>query len=575
MMKRNQWRCGRRAGLILWASAWGAGPLWAEGGVEGAITQYAADQRAVAAAFAVPWSEAAMDREGALVEEWQGRVAGMGYEGLAPLERVDWQLLRYHLKGRQEALVLGRARLGEMGPLLGFRGPLQDLLSRQELRQAVDPPAAAGVLAQALVEVKALRRKLEEGRGKEGEGLRPSAVLGLRAAGACAAIKESLGDWFTFYNGFQPDFAWWVREPQVALAKGLEELGDYLRKEIAGMKGEAEDPLVGDPIGGAALEGQIAGEMIPYGAKELLEIAEREFAWCEGEMNKAAAALGCADGRAALAKVKAAHAGPGGQVELAAAEAGEAIRFLKERELVTVPRLAEETWRLGMLGVEQQKSMPYAVYSDPRMLVAFAHEAMPHEDKLMSMRGNNEAFLHIVTPHELIPGHHLQGYMARRYAPHRQLFRTPFLVEGWALHWEMLLWDLGYVGTPEQKVGALFWRMHRCARILVSLRFHQGELSPEGMVDFLVDRVGHERSGARAEVRRYIGGAYSPLYQAAYMVGGLQLRSLYRDLTGAGGMSPRAFHDAVLQQNAIPIEMIRAVLTKETLPRDWKPSWRF
>eukprot|EP01043_Picozoa_sp_COSAG02_P085836 COSAG02_NODE_23410_length_719_cov_2.338710_2_plen_78_part_01 len=29
----------------------------------------------------------------------------------------------------------------------------------------------------------------------------------------------------------------------------------------------------------------------------------------------------------------------------------------------------------------------------------------------------------------------------------RQLFRTPFLVEGWALHWEMLLWDIGAYAT--------------------------------------------------------------------------------------------------------------------------------
>ncbi len=574
MTKQNPWRCRRRAVFFLMAAAWGEGPLRAADRMEEAITAFAADQRAVAAAFAVPWAEAAMDREAALIEEWQGKLEGMEYAGLAAPQRVDWQLLRYHLQGRREALALSRARLVEMAPLLGFRGPLQELLSRQEARRAVDPPAAAGVLSQALVEVKALRRQLEEGRGQAG-GLKPSAVLALRAAGACAALRESLGDWFQFYNGFQPDFAWWVREPQAALSKGMEELGDYLRKEIAGLKGEADDPLVGDPIGGAALEAQIAGEMIPYRAEELLEIAEREFAWCEGEMAQAAAALGCQDGREALGRIKDRHAGPGGQAELAAAEAEEVIGFLQARELVTLPRLAVETWRLGMLGVEQQKSMPYAVYSDPRMLVAFAHEAMPHEDKLMSMRGNNEAFLHIVTPHELIPGHHLQGFMARRYASHRQLFRTPFLVEGWALHWEMLLWDLGYVATPEQKVGALFWRMHRCARILVSLRFHQGGLSPEGMVDFLVDRVGHERSGARAEVRRYIAGAYSPLYQAAYMIGGLQLRSLYRELTGAEGMSPRAFHDAVLQQNAIPVEMIRAALKLEALPRDWKPTWRF
>jgi len=361
----------------------------------------------------------------------------------------------------------------------------------------------------------------------------------------------------------------------MALAKGLEETAQYLRKDIAGLKGEPDDPLIGDPIGAAALASQITAEMIPYSAGELLAVAGRQFAWCEAEMQRSANGMGCEDGKAALTKIKAQHAPPGRQVELATAEARKAIRFLEEKELVTIPPLAAETWRLAMIGVDQQKSLPYAVYSSPHMLVAYAHESMSQEEKQMSMRGNNAAFLHIVTPHELIPGHHLQGFMARRFATQRQLFRTPFFVEGWALYWEMLLWDLGYAATPEEEVGALFWRMHRCARIIVSLKFHLAEMTPARMVEFLVDRVGHEKAGATAEVRRYIGGNYGPLYQAAYMLGGLQLRSLYQEMTGPGKMAPRTFHDTVLQQNAIPMEMIRAALTNANLPRDWKPAWRF
>jgi hypothetical protein len=578
MIKRFQIRNSRRFLFGLLALAGGAVPSApAAGVVESAITEFSADRRAVASAYAVPWAEAAMDRDAALLTDWQGRVESLDYGALAPAERVDWHLLRSHLAGEQETLTLERGRLGGMEPLLAFRRPLQELLGRQELRQDIDPQVAAGVLAQALTEVKALRKRLEEGRAKDApaEALKPGAVLASRTAGAMDQLRDAMGEWFKFYHGFQPDFSWWVRQPHEALAKGMEETATYLRKEVAALKGEPDDPLVGDPIGATALAACITREMIPYSAEELLAVAEREFAWCGGELQKAAAAMGCQDGKQALAKIKETHAAPGGQAATAVAAGLQAIRFVEERELVTIPALAGETWRLGMLGVDQQKSLPYAVYSDPRMLVAYAHESMSHEDKLMSMRGNNAAFLHIVTPHELIPGHHLQGFMARRYAPHRQLFRTPFFVEGWALHWEMLLWDLGYVASPEEKVGALFWRMHRCARIMVSLKFHLGAMTPAAMVDFLVDRVGHERSGATAEVRRYIGSSYGPLYQAAYMLGGLQLRALYQELTGPGKLTPRAFHDAVLQQNAIPLEMIRTIMIGAELPRDWKPSWRF
>jgi uncharacterized protein (DUF885 family) len=53
--------------------------------------------------------------------------------------------------------------------------------------------------------------------------------------------------------------------------------------------------------------------------------------------------------------------------------------------------------------------------------------------------------------HELIPGHHLQGFMAARYKPYRSLFGTPFWTEGNALYWEMLFWDLNFPKTPENR----------------------------------------------------------------------------------------------------------------------------
>ena len=121
----------------------------------------------------------------------------------------------------------------------------------------------------------------------------------------------------------------------------------------------------------------------------------------------------------------------------------------------------------------------------------------------------------------------------------------------------------------------LFWRSHRAARIIFSLKFHLGEMSPQEAVDFLVDRVGHERANATAEVRRSFDGSYSPLYQVAYMMGGLQIRALHEELVGARKMTDRAFHDAILQGGNMPIEMVRASLTKQDLSREHVPSWKF
>jgi len=169
----------------------------------------------------------------------------------------------------------------------------------------------------------------------------------------------------------------------------------------------------------------------------------------------------------------------------------------------------------------------------------------------------------------------MQGYINSRYNTHRRLFRTPFWGEGWPLHWEMLLWDLDFPQSPENRIGMLFWRTHRCARIIFSLSFHLGTMTPQECIDFLVEKVGHERANAIAEVRRSFEGDYGALYQAAYLVGGLQMRAMYKELVGSGKITNREFHDSVIRTNSIPVEMVRALLKGQAPDRDFKSSWRF
>lgn len=85
------------------------------------------------------------------------------------------------------------------------------------------------------------------------------------------------------------------------------------------------------------------------------------------------------------------------------------------------------------------------------------------------MRGNNIHFSNAVAHHEMIPGHNLVGFMGQRFNGYRSgLGGTPFLGEGWPLYWETILYDKGFFDTPEKRIGSLFWRMHRAARIVFS-----------------------------------------------------------------------------------------------------------
>lgn len=562
---------------------------------EAFIRRYETDQSAIDRFYGVPWSEERWQRQERLYDETLAALNAVAFDKLNQDGRVDYLLLSGYVRGRLDDLALYKQQLSDMEALLPFRRTIADFSLGLVRMESIDPAACAERLDKIPDELKSLRERVDKGRHEAppppatqpdcsqptttqtaDSPLVVSAVTARRAARAADELRRELREWFEYHAQFQPAFPWWTRRPYEEASRAIEEYAKYLREDIAGLKGKDEDPLVGDPIGRDALLKNLAEEFIDYTPEELIAIGERELAWCQTEMKKTAAAMGCGDDwKAALKKVKDDHVGPGEQDELVTRFGREAVKFVRDRDLVTVPPLCEETWRLFMLSPESQKTLPFAAYGGQSMLVAYAAESMKNEDKLMSMRGNNRHFTRIVVPHELIPGHHLQAFMAARERPYRNMFSTPFLVEGWALYWEMLLWDLKYPENDADRLGMLFWRNHRAARIIVSLKFHLGQLNPAQMVDFLLENVGMEKFGATSEVRRFIGGEYSPLYQCGYMIGGLQLRAMRRELVDSGKMSNLDYHDAILKMGPIPIELIRATLEKTPLRPDSKPQWRF
>jgi hypothetical protein len=297
--------------------------------------------------------------------------------------------------------------------------------------------------------------------------------------------------------------------------------------------------------------------------------------WCEREMIKASRDLGYGDDwKKALEHVKNLYVEPGKQPALIRTLALEAIEFIDRNDLISVPTLAKQSWRMEMMTPERQLIAPFFLGGEV-IQVSYPTNTMSHEAKMMSMRGNNPHFSRATVHHELIPGHHLQQFMNARYRTYRSLFSTPFWGEGWALYWELLLWDMNFPRSPEDRIGMLFWRMHRCARIIFSLSFHLEQMTPQECIDLLVNKVGHEYDNAAAEVRRSFSGQYAPLYQCAYLLGGLQFRALHRELVESGKMTNKQFHDTILRNNSIPVEMVRAILTNEKLEKDYTSRWKF
>lgn len=387
-------------------------------------------------------------------------------------------------------------------------------------------------------------------------------------------IKESLEGIFDFYNGYHPMFTWWVPKIYDTLTKSLTAYAAAINKKSDEIKSVDKSGIVGQPVGREELVRQLKYEMIPYSPEQLIEFANEEFAWCDREMLKASEEMGCGKNwKAALEKVKNTFVAPGKQPEAILKLYNESIDFIKKNDLITIPKLAEETWGMIMMTPERQLVNPFFT-GGAEISISYPTNTMSQADRLMSMRGNNPHFSRATVHHELIPGHNLQYFMNARHRTYRS-FDTPFWGEGWALYWELLLWDLKFPESPEDRIGMLFWHMHRCARILFSLNYHTGKWTPQQCVDFLVDRVGHERANAEGEVRRSFVGSYPPLYQLAYLTGGRQFFALKRELVDSKKMTYKQFHDSVMELNSMPVEMVRAILTDQPLTEDFTSHWKF
>jgi uncharacterized protein (DUF885 family) len=475
--------------------------------------------------------------------------------------------------------------------------------------QPVDPKAAAATLDQMRKEMEQARAGLEAGlkagkpvgaadgeksKGDQG-GDKPEAtkaggeakadskvapvtvsrIAAYRAANRLTELRKSLDDWYKHYDGYDPLFSWWNRAPYKALNDGLDGYVKFLREKVVGVEPGKDEPIIGDPVGRDGLMAELEHEMIAYTPEQLIEIANREFAWCDAEWKRAAKEMGFGDDwKAALEKVKHDYVEPGRQPDLVRDLALESIKFVTDRDLVTIPPLAADMWRLRMMTPEAQKTNPFFLGGND-IWVSYPTDTMEEDQKIQALRANNIHFARATVFHELLPGHHLQFYYLSRINQHRELFTTPFWIEGWALWWEFQLYDKGFPRGPEDRIGMLFWRTHRCARIIFSLNFHLGKWTPQQCIDFLVDRVGHERASATGEVRRSFNGDYSPLYQVGYMMGALQIRAMHTELVTKGKMTDRQFHDGIMQGGSMPIEMVRAHLEQTKLPIDFKPAWRF
>jgi uncharacterized protein (DUF885 family) len=177
---------------------------------------------------------------------------------------------------------------------------------------------------------------------------------------------------------------------------------------------------------------------------------------------------------------------------------------------------------------------------------------------LRSVRAIPRFGMRTLAYHEAIPGHHLQIAIAQEL-PDLPIFRrvVPFTayVEGWALYAERLALENGFHPTPYDRLGALQAEVFRAVRLVVDTGIHAQRWTREQAIETMMQNTGMPATDVVAEVERYI---VSPGQACAYKVGQLAILSLRDRAEQALGprFDPRAFHDIVLGQGALPLELL-------------------
>lgn len=167
-----------------------------------------------------------------------------------------------------------------------------------------------------------------------------------------------------------------------------------------------------------------------------------------------------------------------------------------------------------------------------------------------------------LTLHEAVPGHHLQGSIAKEMENVPKFRNRTYISafgEGWGLYSEYLGIEAGIYENPYHDFGRLTYEMWRACRLVVDTGMHAKGWSRKQAMDYLASNTALSLHNVQTEIDRYISW---PGQALSYKIGELTIKRLRQNAERALGkdFDLRDFHDQILKNGSMPLSMLEKII---------------